>query len=92
MFYTVKRGDTLGRIAQRYGTTVQQIAQLNGIQNVNLIYPGQVLRIHTNSNVHGSESNSTSKTYYTIKRGDTLWGIAKKFGVSVYELKENTNK
>lgn len=91
VFYTVKRGDTLGRIAEQYGTTVQQIAQLNGIQNVNLIYPGQVLRIHTNSNVHGSESNSTGKTYYTIKRGDSLWGIAKRYGVTVQNLVEWNN-
>lgn len=91
VFYTVKRGDTLWRIAQQYGTTIQQIAQLNGIKNVNLIYPGQVLRIHTNSNVHGSESNSTSKTYYTIKRGDTLWGISKRYGVTVQNLVDWNN-
>lgn len=43
--YTVVRGDTLGRIAARFGTTVQALAQLNGIANPNLIYGGQVLRI-----------------------------------------------
>lgn len=91
IFYTVQRGDTLGKIASRYGTTVQQIAEINDIQNVNLIYPGQVLRIHTNSNIPGSHSNSTGKTYYTIKRGDTLIGIARKYGVTVQELVEWNN-
>lgn len=43
--YTVVAGDTLDRIAQKYGTTWQAIADLNGIKNPNLIYPGQVLRI-----------------------------------------------
>ena len=86
IYYTVKRGDTLSAIASRYGTTVQEIAQINGIQNVNLIYPGQVLRITTNSNNHGSETNSTGKTYYTIKRGDTLWGISRRYGVSVKNI------
>jgi len=43
--YTVVRGDTLGRIAARFGTTVQALAQLNGIANPNLIFAGQVLRI-----------------------------------------------
>jgi LysM repeat protein len=43
--YTVVRGDTLGAIARRFGTTVQALASLNGIANPNLIFPGQVLRI-----------------------------------------------
>ena len=70
----------------RYGTTVQEIAQINGIQNVNLIYPGQVLRIITNSNIPVSETNSINKTYYTIKRGDTLSGISRRYGVSVQNI------
>lgn len=86
IYYTVKRGDTLSRIASLYGTTVQEIAQINGIQNVKLIYPGQVLKITTNSSNHGSETNSTGKTYYTIKRGDTLWGISRRYGVSVQNI------
>ncbi len=86
IYYTVKRGDNLSTIASLYGTTVQEIAQINGIQDVNLIYPGQVLRITTNSNNHGSETNSTGKTYYTIKRGDTLWGISRRYQVSIQNI------
>ena len=86
IYYTVKRGDTLSKIATAYGTTVEEIAQINEIQNVNLIYPNQVLKILVNTNIHGSESNSTGKTYYTIKRGDTLWQIASKYGVSVQNI------
>ena len=89
--YTVQSGDTLSQIASKYGTTVQEIAKINDIQNVNLIYPGQVLKITTNSNIPGSQSNSTGKTYYTIKRGDTLWGISKKYGVSVQNLEDWNN-
>ncbi len=43
--YTVVRGDTLGKIAARFGTTVSALVAANGISNPNLIYPGQVLRI-----------------------------------------------
>lgn len=86
IYYTVKRGDNLSTIASLYRTTVQEIAQINGIQDVNLIYPGQVLRITTNSNNHGSETNSTGKTYYTIKRGDTLWGISRRYQVSIQNI------
>lgn len=84
--YTVKRGDTLGEIALRFGTTVQKIADLNGIKNVNLIYPGEVLRITTNSNVHGNTSNATGKIVYTIKRGDNLWNISRRYGTTVQNI------
>ena len=45
VYYTVQRGDNLTRIAEKYGTTVQQIVKWNNIANPNLIYPGQVLRV-----------------------------------------------
>ena len=44
-YYTVQKGDTLWGIAQKYHTTVNDIAAKNNIKNVNLIYPGQVFRI-----------------------------------------------
>lgn len=44
--YVVKRGDTLTSIARLYGTTVQKIAADNNIKNINLIYPGQILKIY----------------------------------------------
>jgi LysM repeat protein len=43
--YTVRSGDTLGRIAAQFGTTVAQLASMNGIANPNLIYAGQVLKV-----------------------------------------------
>lgn len=45
VYYTVKRGDTLSKIAKAYGTTVAQIAAWNNIKNINLIITGQVLRV-----------------------------------------------
>jgi len=42
-WYTVQRGDTLTKVAAKYGSTVQAIAQRNGLRNVNLIYVGQRL-------------------------------------------------
>ena len=81
--YIVKPGDTLSQIAIKYGTTVSEIARLNEIRNVNLIYPGQVLEIVTNSN---NPQTNVGEIIYTIKRGDTLWGISKKYGVSIQNL------
>lgn len=79
--YIVKKGDTLSAIALKYGTTVSEIARLNGIQNVNLIYPCQILEIIMNSN-----TSSSQKINYTIKRGDTLWRISKNYGVSIQDI------
>lgn len=44
-YYTVKSGDTLTKIANKYGTTVDNLVKLNGIKNKNLIYAGQKLRV-----------------------------------------------
>ena len=78
--YTVKSGDTLSKIASKYGTTYQAIALLNGIANPDKIYEGQILRI-PNSGV-----TAPSKEYYTIKSGDTLSKIANKYGTTVNQL------
>ena len=45
VYYTVKSGDTLSKIASRFGTTYQKIAQMNGIGNPNRIHVGQRLRV-----------------------------------------------
>lgn len=82
--YVVKSGDTLSEIAYRYGTTVSIIAELNGIHNVNLIYTGQNLKIPVK--LSDSQENQTGKIIYTIKRGDTLWGISRRYGVSVQNI------
>lgn len=53
MNYTIQRGDTLSALARRFGTTVQALAQANGIQNVNLIYAGANLRVPGRSDEFG---------------------------------------
>ena len=81
--YTVKSGDTLSGIASKFGTTYQKIAADNGIANPNIIHPGQVLKINTNT--QNNTVQNTVKTY-TVKSGDTLSGIAAKYGTTYQEI------
>ncbi len=72
----VQSGDTLWAISRKYGVSVEQIVQQNGIRNPNLIYPGQRLQIPSKS----------QKTGYTVQPGDTLWAISREYGVSVERI------
>ncbi|MDI9628417.1 MAG: LysM peptidoglycan-binding domain-containing protein [Acidobacteriota bacterium] len=74
--YTVQPGDTLYRIAARYGTTVTAIANANNIADPNLIYPGQVLMIP------GGDAPPVTRTH-TVQPGDTLYRIAARYGTTV---------
>lgn len=88
IYYTVKNGDTLSEIALEYGTTVNEIVNINNISNPNLIYPGEVIRILKNSTVYGSETRQTGSITYTVKKGNTLSQIAFAYGVSVNHIVE----
>lgn len=61
--YQIKKGDTLSGIAAQYGTTVQALAQANGIANVNKIYAGQSLNIPDAAGASSGVSNSTGTSY-----------------------------
>lgn len=75
--YTVRYGDTLSAIANRYGTSTSTLASINGISNPNWIYPGQVLKL----------SGGSSARSYTVRSGDTLSDIASRLGTSWTALK-----
>ncbi len=89
--YIVQPGDTLSEIASRYGTTVQELVAINHLANPNLIFPGETLRVTTNSTVHGSETRGTGSITYTVQRGNTLSQIANAYGVTVSHIVEMNN-
>lgn len=74
--YTVKAGDTLSGIASRFGTTWQELQRINGIKDANRIFPGQVITLP------GGSKPAAAKRTYTVVSGDTLSGIAARFGTS----------
>lgn len=86
--YTVKKGDTLGGIALKFSTTVDEIMALNPIiRNKNLLSIGWTLTIPTaNSNGTTVETYKIETVTYTVKSGDTLGGIASKYGVTVNDI------
>ena len=87
---TILRGDTLSKIAKEYGTTVNELAKINNIQNINLIYAGRTLRVPISNS---QENNNLEEIVYIVKRGDTLSKIALEYNVKVNEIaRENQIK
>lgn len=74
--YTVAKGDTLRKIASKYGTTYQKLATYNNISNPNLIRVGQEIRI----------PSPELPSVHTVQKGDTLTKIAAKYGTTTSAL------
>lgn len=84
--YTVKKGDTLSKIGSKYHVSYKTIMSWNNLKSTN-IKAGQKLKIKKGSSSSTSKkSSSTATSTYTVKKGDTLSGIARKYGVSYKTL------
>lgn len=86
--YTVRVGDTLYSIAKKNNTTVDKIKDLNNLQTT-FLTPGQQLKIPYNTMLDDAFSNDY--LIYTVKKGDSLYSIAKKYNMSVAKLIEINN-
>lgn len=96
--HIVKRGETLGHIAMKYHVSVKNLMRWNGLSSKSVLRIGQRIRIYggsgpaVSSSSGGSKSSATTSKsggyeWYTIKKGDTLLGIAYKFkGVSLNDI------
>ena len=84
--YTVKAGDTLYSIANQFGFTVNELKQLNNLSS-DILSIGQVLNVSDS----GGSSNVPSNTYI-VKSGDSLYSIARKYGITVDALKSANGK
>ena len=76
--YTISKGDSLYSIAKKYNTTVDALVKYNNLSSTNLKVGEQLL-------IPISESKLNT---YTVKSGDSLYSIAKKYGITVDELKK----
>lgn len=85
--YTVKSGDTLWRISINHNLSVDELKRWNNISG-STIYAGQSITLlapHSHESTSGASGSETAS--YTVKSGDTLWGIARNHGLSVSALK-----
>ena len=82
--YKVEKGDTLWNISKKLNTTVEELKKLNNLSN-NLLYIGQVLKVPS------YETITDTNISYIVKKGDTLYNIAKVNNISVSDLKEYNN-
>ena len=85
MNYVVKPGDTLWGISNQYGVNVSDLAAINNITGSNLKV-GQVLKIPSNTG-----NNPDNMFMYTVKKGDSLYSIAKKFNTTVDSIRNKNN-
>ena len=91
-YHKVRKGDTIGRIAKKYGVSIKSIKGANKLKG-NIIHPGQNLTIPARSGyAKNSNSRIASKaTTHKVKKGDTLSEIAERYGVTIHSLKRENN-
>jgi membrane-bound lytic murein transglycosylase D len=94
--YAVKQGDSLDKIAKEHGVSVKQLKIWNKLRS-NIIVPGQELSIYTDATQlalvpkknqeEESQAGKTSAIVYVVKKGDTLWDIARVYNVTETQLR-----
>jgi murein DD-endopeptidase MepM/ murein hydrolase activator NlpD len=86
--YVVQAGDTLFSIALRYNTTVLALKQLNKLGNSDIITVGQRLIVSSTTTPATPADSAPASSSYTIQSGDTLYGIALRYGTTMDALKD----
>lgn len=93
VIHTVKSGDNLGKIGQKYGVSIKDLMAWNDLKNTNIRINQQLVVANPKKDPAQPAKNGSSEIkYYTVKEGDTLWDIAAMFdGITVEDIKK-TNK
>jgi len=90
--YCVQKGDSLYRIAKKYGTSVAELKRLNNLSS-NKLSIGQTLLVspvekQTEDVVQSGSRYQAARTYHRVRKGETLFSIAHKYGLSVDQLRQ----
>ena len=94
--YTIKSGDSLWKISQSCNISINEIVNLNNLQTT-VLQPGDTLLLPNtcnfdgNNNINNDTNNNSEYLRYIVTNNDTLYGIARKYGVTVAELVELNN-
>jgi membrane-bound lytic murein transglycosylase D len=97
--HTVQAGETLYSISRQYGLTVEQLKSMNDIQETSGLKPGQVLELAVNEDIDVKTDDKeeapvspASDVFHEVKVSDTLYSVARQYGVTIKDLMECNNK
>lgn len=80
MNYTVSQADTISSIAQRFGVSPSELMAYNNLSSNSFLFPGMIIVIPP------VRPFPPQNRIYVVRRGDTIWSISRRFGISVQDI------
>jgi cell wall-associated NlpC family hydrolase len=89
--HRIKKGETPAKIAKQYGISVDEILKINNGINPKNLKVGSLIKVPTKQLTKSNQQKSSDKVVYTVKKGDTLYSISKRYSISIEEIKKLNN-
>ena len=90
-YHRIRRGETLSIIAQRYRTSVSAIMSANNLRKSHYIVAGKLLKMPQTGYAVSTEPSHSQASSHVVKRGDSLWLVARRYGTSVKDIQKLNN-